>query len=61
MDADGWVYAVDFPWLKMPPLPGMGRKCAQCSCLLHHQIYEAVTMLLASSSLCFVLASQSQV
>lgn len=27
VDADGWVYAVDFPWLKMPPLPGMGRKC----------------------------------
>ena len=27
VDADGWAYAVDFPWLKMPPLPGMGRKC----------------------------------
>ena len=26
VDADGWVYAVDFPWLRMPPLPGMGRK-----------------------------------
>ena len=28
VDIDGWAYAVDFPWLKMPPLPGMGRKCA---------------------------------
>ncbi len=27
VDIDGWTYAVDFPWLKMPPLPGMGRKC----------------------------------
>ena len=27
VDMDGWTYAVDFPWLKMPPLPGMGRKC----------------------------------
>jgi len=26
VDIDGWTYAVDFPWLKMPPLPGMGRK-----------------------------------
>lgn len=28
VDADGWTYAVDFPWLKMPPSPGSGRMCA---------------------------------
>ena len=28
VDADGWTYAVDFPWLSMPPNPGSGRMCA---------------------------------
>lgn len=26
VDADGWSYAVDFPWLRLPPLPGSGRQ-----------------------------------
>lgn len=28
VSTDGWSYAVDFPWLKMPPIPGSGRMCA---------------------------------
>ncbi|KAK9856447.1 hypothetical protein WJX84_002649, partial [Apatococcus fuscideae] len=26
VDADGWSYAVDFPWLRLPPAPGSGRQ-----------------------------------
>lgn len=26
VDAEGWAYAVDFPWLLTPPPPGAGRK-----------------------------------
>jgi hypothetical protein len=25
VDEEGWAYAVDFPWLQHPPLPGSGK------------------------------------
>ena len=35
IDADGWSYAVDFPWLRLPPAPGTGRQRKVWSLLPH--------------------------
>ena len=43
VDADGWSYAVDFPWLSMPPIPGSGRTCAKPSPPLSTSSLKAFT------------------
>lgn len=46
VDTDGWSFAVDFPWLRMPPIPGSGRMCVLTHPIdyvyrwtLYHSIY----------------------
>ena len=30
VDADGWSYATDFSWLRMPPAPNSGHRSKVC-------------------------------